>query len=259
MYNVLIVDDEPRTADALEKNIDWQSCGIGRVFRAMSLRAALEVMEQQQVDILISDIEMPNGSGLQLLENLRERGKKISCIFVTCHPEFDYMRKAIQLQCSDYILKPIQYDELSRVLVRLIHRMETGAQEPAFSAAAIPDAARAAFGRGQNVEQAVKDYIREHMVENINVAEIAENLHFNPQHLMRVFKKKTGLSIVEYITQFRMDTAKNILRNSELPIRDIAAMVGYTDYAYFTRVFRKEVGRSPTQYRSKCRSESAPS
>lgn len=259
MYHVLIVDDEPRTADALEKNIDWQACGIGRVFRAQSLRAALEVMEQQRVDILISDIEMPNGSGLQLLENLRERGKNISCVFVTCHPEFDYMRKAIQLQCSDYILKPIQYDELSRVLARLIHRIETGAPDSALPAAAVPDGARLAFGGEQNVEQAVKDYIREHLIENINVAEIAKTLHFNPQHLMRVFKRKTGLSIVEYMTQFRMDTAKNILRNSGLPIREIAAMVGYTDYAYFTRVFRKEVGLSPTQYRSKCWSGAAPS
>lgn len=255
MYNVLIVDDEARTAEALERNVDWQACGVRRVFRAVSLRAALEVMEQQKVDILISDIEMPNGSGLQLLENLRERGKEISCIFVTCHPEFDYMRKAIQLQCSDYILKPIKYEELSRVLVRLIHRMEAGQGGPASPTIPALGVTGTDFGVERNVEQAVKDYIREHMMENITVAEIAENLHFNPQHLMRVFKKKTGLSIMEYTTQFRMDAAKTILKDSNLPIRDISAMVGYSDYAYFTRVFHKEVGQSPTQYRDKCRQE----
>lgn len=58
------------------------------------------------------------------------------------------------------------------------------------------------------------------------------------------------MSIVEYITKARLDTAKKILKDTGLPIKTVANMVGYDDYAYFTRVFRKELGMSPSQYRS---------
>lgn len=259
MYNVVLVDDEPRTIAALEKNVDWRRCGIRRVYKAMSMESAISVMDKEPVEILICDIEMPNGSGLQLLEWLRENRKEVNCIFVTCHPEFDYMRKAIQLKCYDYILKPINYEEFTRVLTDLVHKMEareSGAgNEEAVNWGGITDSAIREHGRMEqerNVELEVKKYIREHMMDNITVSDIAEELHFNPQYLMRAFKGKTGMSIIEYITQARTDTARKILRDTRLPIKEVANMVGYSDYAYFTRVFRKETGKSPSQYRNDC-------
>lgn len=259
MYNVILVDDEPRTIDALEKNVDWRYCGIRKIYKAMSMESAIGQIEKERIEILICDIEMPNGSGLQLLEWLREKKREISCIFVTCHPEFDYMRKAIQLKCYDYILKPINYEEFSKVLQELVHKMEARENgmdvQTAVNWGGITDAAILTQGRAErerNVEQEVKKYIREHMMDNITVADIAMELHFNPQYLMRAFKGKTGLSIIEYITKARMDTAKKILKDTRLPIKEVANMVGYGDYAYFTRVFRKEIGCSPSQYRNGC-------
>ena len=105
-------------------------------------------------------------------------------------------------------------------------------------------------GSDRNVELEVKKYVKGHLSDNISVSNIAEELHFNPQYLMRAFKSKTGSSIVEYITQERMNMARKILKNTELPVKTVSNMVGYEDYAYFTRVFKKEVGESPTTYRS---------
>lgn len=258
MYNVLLVDDEPRTIDALEKNVDWRGCGIRKLFRSMSMQEAIRVIEKERPEIMVCDIEMPSGSGLQLLEWLREQKKQINCIFVTCHPEFDYMRKAIQLKCYDYILKPINYEDFSRTLTSLVHRLESledGQNNDmttilgSMSDYEIRQHGQAAKER--DVEMAVKKYIREHMMDNITVTSIAQSLSFNPQYLMRAFKSKTDLSIVEYITLERMDMAKKILTETSLPIKEVAHMVGYSDYAYFTRVFRKETGESPSQYRGR--------
>ncbi len=257
MYNVLLVDDEPRTIDALEKNVDWRCCGIRKIFRSVSMREAIRIIEEHRPEIMICDIEMPGGSGLQLLEWLQVQKKKINCIFVTCHPEFDYMRKAIQLQCYDYILKPINYEEFSRVLTELVRKMEAAENgqdtEKSINWGGMSDMEikeRGLADRERNVELEVKKYIQEHMVDNITVTGIAEALHFNPQYLMRAFKSKTDMSIVEYITKARLDTAKKILKDTPLPIKIVASMVGYGDYAYFTRVFRKETGVSPSRYRS---------
>lgn len=257
MYNILLVDDEPRTIDALKKNVDWRSCGIRKLFCAVSLSEALTIINRHRPEIMVCDIEMPGGSGLHLLEWLQEQKHDINCIFVTCHPEFDYMRRAIQLKCYDYILKPINYAEFTRVLSELVRKMEALENGQDISRAVnwggISDLHIQEQGRAEkkrDVELEVKKYIREHMVDNITVTCIAEELHFNAQYLMRAFKNKTGMSIIEYITKARIDTARKILSDTNLPVKTVANMVGYEDYAYFTRVFRKETGVSPRQYRS---------
>ena len=264
MYNVLLVDDEVRTIDALEKNIDWRKCGVRRVYKATNMSQAVHLMESEKIEIMVSDIEMPNGSGLQILEWMRDHGRVINCIFVTCHPEFAYMRKAIQLNCYDYVLKPINYEEFETLLSELVRKMEERqmeggndgekSQQESDQVTESVMLERTPEGSDRNVELEVKKYIKGHLSSgNISVTNIAEELHFNPQYLMRSFKNKTGLSIVEYITQERMNMARKILKNTELPVKTISYMVGYEDYAYFTRVFKKETGESPTMYRGRHR------
>lgn len=257
MYNAILVDDEPRTVEALEKNVDWRRCGVRRTFRASSMQEAICVINQEKIDILICDIEMPGGSGLQLLEWLRGQKIKLSCIFVTCHPEFAFIRKAIQLSCYDYILKPIDYEEFELVLTELVAKMEAVDAGESGSLgetwAALTDETmeqEKRYGKERDVEQEVKKYVREHMVDNITVTDMAHELHFHPKYLMRIFKSKTGLSITEYISQARVTTAKKILQETNLPVKVVADMVGYEDYTYFTRVFKKLTGKSPSDYRN---------
>ena len=247
MFNALIVDDEPRTIEALSKNVDWRKSGVKNIYKANSMREAIAKMEQESIQIVICDIEMPNGSGLDFLEWSKANRDDLGFILVTCHPEFDYMRKAIQLKCDDYILKPINYDEFNLVLSKLVIRMEEGNLTPKEQLE--PEIEIIESTSERDVELEVKKYVKKHMLDAISITDIAEALHFNPQYLMRAFKKKTEMSIVEYITKVRIDKAKELLKETKLPVKEIAGMVGYTDYAYFTRVFKKETGLSPNQYR----------
>ena len=247
MYHILLVDDEPRTTDALVKNVNWEACNIDQIYRATNMEAAIHTIEKEEIHAMVCDIEMPNGTGLELLEKLRDSGCNIPCIFATCHPEFDYMRKAIQLNSQDYILKPIIYEEFEQVLKAIIDKLESNVSSSEEEKIELPSELQV---KERNVEQEVKMYVKEHLAEDITVTQIADVLHFNPQYLMRTFKAKSGVSIMEYITQTRLAYAKKILRETDLPIKSVALMVGYADYAYFTRVFRKETGYSPSQYRN---------
>lgn len=256
MYNLILVDDEPRSIDALEAHVEWRKYGIRNVYKALNMDAAIELFKNNKIEILICDIEMPNGSGLNLLEWLREHQFNVSCIFVTCHPEFDFMRKAIQLKCYDYILKPINYEDFTRVLNDLVRKMEaleTGAKNvEAINWGGISDAAiqeQWNDKKEKNVEMDVKKYVREHMTDEINVNDIAVALHFNPHYMMRTFKSKTGYSIMEYVTKVKLETSKKYLKDTKMPIKEVANLVGYGDYAYFTRVFSKEFSISPSKYR----------
>jgi AraC-like DNA-binding protein len=92
-------------------------------------------------------------------------------------------------------------------------------------------------------------YIRNHLSADLDRTLLARNACVSPGYLSTLFKKHTGYSPIQYITKMRMDRAKQLLRASTLPIHTVARSVGFTDPFYFSRVFAKEVGISPRDYR----------
>ncbi|TLS49106.1 response regulator [Paenibacillus antri] len=96
---------------------------------------------------------------------------------------------------------------------------------------------------------AVKHYIADHLNEDITLSSLAERFHFSPQYLSKRFKEMYNVTVINYLTQSRMEKAAALLRHTELPVQDIARTVGYEDDNYFGKVFRKHYGASPTQFR----------
>jgi len=119
-YRLLIVDDELPAVQVIKCMIDWKSLNVTSVFTAFDIAQAKEAFTNHEIDILLCDIEMPQGSGLELLDWVRENKHSTQCIFLTCHSDFYYIKKAIQLGSLDYILKPVQPDELENAVVKAI-------------------------------------------------------------------------------------------------------------------------------------------
>ena len=107
--NALLVDDDRFVVAALEKKINWEQLTITEVLTAFNIRQAQKIIEKNSIDICVCDIEMPGGSGLDLLSWVRESGKEIQFIFLTSYADFDYAKKAIELSSIDYQLKPIDF------------------------------------------------------------------------------------------------------------------------------------------------------
>lgn len=114
--NALIVDDDRFVVIALEKGIDWKALGIDNVFKAYRIEEAKEIIRNNKIDILLSDIDMPQGSGIDLLEYLRNNGYNLPAIFLTNYADFSYAKRALELKSFHYYLKPIDYDELSIII-----------------------------------------------------------------------------------------------------------------------------------------------
>ena len=123
--NVLIVDDDVSMVRRLRERIDWRRYGIATVLSAYCVRSAQEIMEEFPVDILFCDIEMPQGSGLELVAWARERGYPVEVIFLTCHSEFDYARQAIAVDSFEYLLKPCSEEKLQEAIERVAERVRT--------------------------------------------------------------------------------------------------------------------------------------
>lgn len=123
MYHLLLVDDEDLTVERLRDAIPWDTLGVGRVFTAYSMRQAQRVFLKEHVDIMICDIEMPAGTGLDLLQWVRDNGYATTNIFLTGHANFSYAKTALSLQTLEYILKPVAFDEVKAVVSRAVQQL----------------------------------------------------------------------------------------------------------------------------------------
>lgn len=124
MIRVLIVDDEIYAVKGLLAGVRWELIGVNAVFEAYHSAMARQMLQEQAIDIMICDIEMPEGSGLELMEWMKGAGYAPETIMLTCHAEFAYAQKALQLGGCDYLLKPVLYEDLEQVLLRAIGRVE---------------------------------------------------------------------------------------------------------------------------------------
>ncbi|MBD8034034.1 AraC family transcriptional regulator [Solibacillus ferritrahens] len=98
------------------------------------------------------------------------------------------------------------------------------------------------------VDQAIT-FMTEHYTSQISIAEIAEEVGCDRRRLAYLFDKQTGMSPIQFLTEFRLKHAKELLRTTSIPIKDIAELVGYQDAFYFCRVFKKQYDQTPTNYR----------
>lgn len=121
--NLLIVDDQPTVVEGIIAGVAWERLNIGQKYTAHNIFEAKEVIQTHTIELMLCDIEMPMGSGLELYEWVLEQGHSIKCIFLTSHSEFSYAQKAIHLQGFDYLLQPVTYKEIERSLQKAIDRI----------------------------------------------------------------------------------------------------------------------------------------
>ena len=124
MYRVLLVEDEEIELETLRDYIDWKKNGISRVFTARNGRRALECLEENMADIVITDIQMPGMSGIELAETIVRRGYPCKIVFLTGYDDFSYIHSAFQVNAVDYLLKPFTIEEVEACLKKVRSELE---------------------------------------------------------------------------------------------------------------------------------------
>ena len=246
-YTVLILDDEEFFVEVLIEDTDWKGCGISHVYGVNSVSEAKDFLRRNSAQIVLCDVEMPGENGLSLVEWVMEyarfSGEAMICIMLTCHPEYSFLRKAMQLGCQDYLLKPVDTEDLQRSLRKAVATLDEVRLKQKKLPEREPDSGR------ELIRQKILPYIEAHLAEAFTVSELADSVSLNAQYMMRLFKKETGLSILEYVTGKKIARAKELLLATDRPIEQISEEVGYCNYSYFFKVFKRQEGLSPAQYR----------
>lgn len=120
MLRAIIADDEAVILKGLRKLIDWKKMGIEIVGEAGNGREALELIQKQKPDLAVSDIAMPELNGLEMLQRINELGLETKVIFISGYQEFSYAKKAVTYGAVDYILKPIEQDEMEAAIKKAV-------------------------------------------------------------------------------------------------------------------------------------------
>ncbi len=243
--NLLLVDDEVATIQILKQAVDWKSIGIHHVFTAYNAAGAKNVFQEKEIDILICDIEMPQESGLDLIQWVQGLYPNIVNIILTGFADFNYARSAISLGVYRFLLKPIAFEELKQTVVEAITKLENEKLQGNTLQK------ESSAGNKKTAVEQVKEYLEKHYNEVITRNHIESLVHLNRDYINREFKVATGYSLMEYIQYYRILTAKKLLSETDDTVSEICIKIGYDSPAYFSKIFKKRAGITPMDYRSR--------
>ena len=242
MYKTLLVDDEELERKILCFILENSSLPITIVGDAASGREALDKVHLTHPDLIIMDIKMPGIDGIEATRQIKTLYPSIEVIILTAYSKFSYSQQAIKAQATDYLLKPIQPQQLIEAVKLALDRLSLKRFQPCPAIDLI--------NQSQVLVRKAMDYIEANYATNISLNIVAAHVHLSPAYLSRIFNKKTGSGLTEYLAQVRLKNAKQQLRLSTATIDQIAAATGFNSSSYFSAIFKKNEGVTPSEYRA---------
>lgn len=247
MWKVMAADDEAYIREALQKLINWEKRDCVLSVVANNGQELIEQMGLEHPDIVITDIKMPVLDGLEVCKYIYETSPETQVILLTAYSDFEYAKRAIRYNACDYVLKISVLEELPMAVERAINKLERKYREL--------EGERSANGGQGALYAQMEKYIEQNYRKKISLDEMSEALHANRSYLSRLYKSKTGINLFDAIAYRKIDAAKEYLLNSDRKTYEISEALGFEDAGYFSRVFKKQTGVSPKEYRKRGENE----
>lgn len=244
IFRVIVADDERLIANNIAKNIERANASFQVVGIAPDGAEALRICDELLPHVVFSDIKMPVMDGLELFEKLNEKRPEIKKVIISGYDDFKLAREAMQSGTFDYLLKPVNRDELNVTLNKLQNQLcsQRGLL------------AQDRLDSPEKIVESLKAYLRENYASSVDFAGIAARYGFSSPYLTRIFHAKAGVSPLKYLIEYRMACAKQFLSDTELTVQEIGSRTGYPDPFHFSKIFKQYTGQSPAQFRQDWRS-----
>jgi len=236
MIDVIIVDDERLIRQGIAKGVNWSRIKCRVVALGENGQEGLSLIREHKPCLVITDIRMPLLSGLDMIQRAREFSPETDYIVLSGYDDFDYARKAISFGVLDYLLKPVDEEELESKIEGYVVRKK-----------------KCCSSCGNHLV----DRIIEHVEYNLNdrqltLAWLCENLFYkNADYMGRLFKKHMGMSFHSYLNQKRINRACELLKEEmgRRKIYEISEACGFPpDGQYFSTLFKSMTGMTPREY-----------
>lgn len=279
-YRILLADDEQIERMALAKRLVKHFGDSLAISETVNGAEALKVFKREQSQIVLMDISMPEMNGAEAAEQIRGMDEDCIIIFLTAYDDFAYAKRAIVIRALDYLLKPCDEDELVSVIeeaMRLTDRRELKKARDfgmdggkaldgdipgvrGVSMAKIPSGGAQDMAGGHGLEDAgtarmalaaetMREYIRNNYMKEISMQDAARVMNYSDAYFCKLFKQCFDQNFTSYLTNFRVNEAKKLLKDRNISVKDVGMRVGYYDSNYFAKVFKRVTGVIPSEYR----------
>lgn len=279
---VMIVDDEKPIRQWFESILT--SIPNTTVIGAFSNgKAALEGCKAEVPDLIFTDILMPVMNGIELIRAVKQEYPEVEILILSNYNDFEYVHQGLKLGARDYLLKAqtgneeigefvrnleAEIEERKRQdednppdILKYLEKLEeyslnlTAMDAEEYRCVkqklmALLEKYRSepADAHSDFLTNKIIEYVHMNYSKPVKLLTLAEDLNYNADYLSQTFKQKTGKNFNAYLTEIRMEKAKELLAGSGRKIKDIASDVGYTNEMYFSTAFKNYTGMSPKKY-----------
>ena len=234
--NLLIADDENLELKVIEKTVKKYFVDELEIFASSNGRKASQICDEVKPDIALLDIEMPGMNGIELAKYIKEKYADCIIIFITAYDRFDYAIEAMHIKAFDYLLKPWKEERLCELINTAIENVRSMQKTDSIV---------------HSQKDIIKDYIDRNYKKDISAKDVAGILGYSDVYFSKVFKQLFDDNFINYLTKIRIDRAKVLLKDISFNIKEVGKSVGYADSNYFTKVFKRSIGISPSEYRNR--------
>ncbi len=247
MIRTVIADDEKVIRNGLKKMLEVSDLPLNIAEPAANGKEALEIIKEFLPQILLMDINMPGIKGLDVIEMVKPYIPDSKVIIISGHDDFKYVQRALQLGAFDYLLKPINKNQLVDVIKRAIENIKEKDIDN------LEEVAEYKLDNGKSIANKAIEYIKENYKDaELNLSSLSKMFHVSESYMTRIIKKKVNKSFSAYITELRMEEAMNLLsKREDIMVGQVAEIVGYSSHHYFCRVFKTYTGLSPLEYKNR--------
>lgn len=253
MIRVVIIDDEPIIVEGLTKIIPWERWNCQVVAVAYNGYEGIDIVRKYEPHIILADINMPRMDGLTMLASIKSQYKEVEITILTGYRNFEYAQQALHLGVTRLLLKPSKMEELEEAMTVMAKRIEEkGLYVPADENTNVTKdtATEEVTPAGSFIVKNAMEYIKGHYMEKLKLSDVADKVYVSQWHLSKLLNRHIGQNFSEILNHVRVEQAKQLLEDPALRIGDIAEQVGFLDMAHFSRVFKKQIGKSANEYRN---------
>lgn len=247
-HKLLVAEDIAAERSALISTLQTNLGDSISIIEAKDGSEALTLYMSETPEILILNIEMPVLTGLEVAQKIREQDKSCAILFISDFDNFSYAKQAIALRALDYILKPYDANKLIFSVQEAIHHIShlnpSARDRKNFQPQECPNSIRLSM-----VREDINTFIQAHYMEELSMKIVARAMNYSDAYFCKLFKQCFHVNFSTYLNEFRIEKAKDLIKNPRINVKDIGLACGYTDSNYFTRVFKRVTGQTPTEYR----------
>lgn len=255
LYKIIVVEDEDILRQGLIYMVDWLKVNCVVVGEAIDGKDGIKKIKELKPDIVITDIKMPYKDGIEMIEETIIE-YDYEAIIISGYSEFEYAKKAIKLNVTEYLLKPIDFEYLYETIEKLTEKIQakTEIKEIMKKVHNIKSSNILDISSYENqtfntryVKKMI-DFIKTKYKYKISLEDLSSDINISSAYLNIKFKEATSYTFNDFLNRYRILQSMKLLKQGNLMIYEVAEAVGFKDYKYFIKVFKKYVDYSPSKF-----------